>query len=417
MFHADPLHSGVSPDPTIGGSTAAGLSLRWKTLVASGQQIQSSSAIAYNSTLGETLIYAASTQFNSGTIDAINLATGAVVWSTSVAGSIYSSPVVAGNSVYFGTVLFPTNSIHGELLALNATTGKLQCSFIANGQIFDGPVVGQVDNSGPVVFFGDTGISETQNAGHEWAINGVGNTAGACTQKWVFNSWNNTGSNGTNTGSWSPPALATDSTGRPLLVLGSSQPDDSVYALDARAGTAVWRFQTAVTNSDADVGAGPTISPPGYNGFPHGVAYIDGKDGIEYALDLLTGTPIWQFNLQAASGGVGVDSEQSTAAFTVGRIIVPYAGYVFSLNPTTGTQMWRSPAAGGDYFSSPAVSGAPNDRVILMGDAANVEHAYRLTDGSPLFSYTTGGPIYSSTAVAISTILFGSNDGYLYALG
>jgi len=416
MFHADALHSGVSADSAVGASTAANLSLRWKTLIASGQQIKSSPAVAYNSTLGETLIYAASTNRTVGTIEAINLATGSVVWSTSVAGSVYASPTVAGNTIYFGTVIYNTTSIHGELLALDATTGKLQCSFVAHGQIWDGPVVGHVDNSGPVVFFGDTGTSETINAGHEWAINGVGNTAGACTQKWAFNSWNNTGSNGTNTGSWSPPALATDSTGRPLLVLGSSQPDDSVYALDARTGTTVWRFQTKITNVDADVGAGPTISPPGYNSFAHGVVYIDGKDCIEYALDLLTGTPIWQFNLQAASGGVGVDSEQSTAAFTGGRIIVPYAGYVFSLNPTTGTQMWRSPVAAGDYLSSPAVSGGNGDRLILIGDAANIEHAYRLNDGTPLFSYATAGPIDSSTAIASGNVLFGSDDGYLYAL-
>lgn len=413
MFHDDPLHAGVSSDTAVGASTVAGLSLRWKTLVTSGQQVQSSPSAVYNGTLDKDLVYTAST---SGTIDAIDLTTGAVVWTTSGYGSIYSSPAVSGNSVYLGTVTWSLTSIHGQLVVLDATTGKLQCKFVAHGQIFDAPVVGQVDNTGPVAFFGDNGSSETLNAGHEWAINGVGNTAGACTQKWVFNGWNNKGSNGTNTGSWSPPALTTDSTGRPLLAMGSSNPDDAVYALDARTGTKVWRFQTLVTNADTDVGAGATVSPPGTNGFPHGVVYIDGKDGIEYALDLLTGTPIWQYNLKANSGGVSVDAEQSTGAFTGDRVIVPYAGYVFSLDPKTGAKMWRSPAAAGTYYASPAISGGQGNQVILIGNADNVEHAYRLTDGTPLLSYTTGGPIYSSTAVASGTVLLGSDDGYLYAL-
>ncbi|HEY5173597.1 MAG TPA: PQQ-binding-like beta-propeller repeat protein [Acidimicrobiia bacterium] len=414
-FHNDNLHTGVSPDPAIGAAAAPGLSLRWKTPVGSANtQVKSSPAVAYNATIGKTLVYAATT---SGRIDAVNLATGGIVWSTSGYGPVYSSPAVVGNTVYLGTASYALTGIHGQLVALDATTGKLQCSFVAHGRIFDAPAVGRVDATGPVVFFGDSGVSETSNAGHEWAINGVGNTAGACTQRWVFNSWNNTGSNGTSTGSWSPPALATDSTGRPLVVMGSSQPDDSVYALDARNGSKVWRFQTKVTQPDTDVGAGPTISPPGFNGFGHGVVYIDGKNNVEYALDLLTGAKIWEFDLQAHSGGVTVESEQSTAAFTLGRVIVPYAGYVFSLNPTTGTQMWRSPAAGGHYFSSPIISGAVGDRVVLIGDAANVEHAYRLDDGTPLFAYTTAGPIYSSTAIASGTMLFGSDDGYLYALG
>ncbi len=414
MFHYDNRHTGVSPDPALGAAAAPGLALRWKTAVAAGHApVKSSPAVAYNPTRAKTLVYAATT---SGTIDAIDLATGAIIWTTSGYGAIYASPVVAANTVYLGTVFFSSTGIHGQLVALDATTGQLQCTFVAHGTIFASPVVGQVDTTGPVVFFGDTGISETSNAGHEWAVNGVGNTAGACTQRWVFNAWNNSGTNHSSTGSWSPPALATDSTGRTLVVIGSSQPDDSVYALDARTGTKVWRFQTEI-GDDTDVGAGPTISPPGTNGFAHGVVYIDGKNFNEYALDLLTGTKIWEFNLQAHAGGIKAENEQSTAAFTLGRVIVPYAGYLFSLNPTTGTQQWRSPTATGQYFTSPTISGANGDRVILLGDDANTEHAYRLDDGTPLFTYTTAGPILSSTAIATGTLLFGSNDGYLYALG
>ena len=60
-------------------------------------------------------------------------------------------------------------------------------------------------------------------------------------------------------------------------------------------GKLVWRFQT-LAGTDLDVGAGITTSAPGVNGFADGVAYVDGKDGILYAIDLTTGLQIWVWN-------------------------------------------------------------------------------------------------------------------------
>ena len=170
-------------------------------------------------------------------------------------------------------------------------------------------------------------------------------------------------------------------------MFGSSDPDDSVYALDARNGKLVWRFQTKITAPDQDVGAAPTISRPGVNGFHHGVVYINGKDNIEYAIDLLTGKEIWEFNLQKSSGGAAATS-QSAAALIGRRIAVPYGRYVFALDATTGAQAWRSDPASGSYFSSPSVSGAPVDQVVVVGDDAGDERGYRASDGSPVLCRT-----------------------------
>ena len=317
--------------------------------------------VAFNATLHKPLAYSAT----SGTITARNLATGAVVWTSSGNGPIVATPAVAGNTVYVGTEA-------RRLVALDATTGKLQCHFSLGGAIQTSPVVGTCGRTGPVVFFGDTGTSEADNAGHEWAVNGVGNSAGACTKKWVFNAWNDKGPAASRTGSWSPPALTTDSSGRPLVVFGSSDPDDSVYALDARTGEQLWRFQTKITNKDDDVGAAPAIGRPGLNGLPHGAVYIDGKDKIEYALDLLTGAELWEFNMKLGSGGASANS-QSAAALVGNQIVVPYARYLFSLDAATGAQSWRSQPAGGNYFSSPSVSGTTGDEVVVIGDAAGIE--------------------------------------------
>ena len=297
MFQHDQQHTGVTLDPTIGATTAAQLDVKWKKLVAKGEQLLASPAVAFNAQLHKPLVYAAT---DSGTITARDLATGSVVWTAAGNGPIVASPAVVGNSLYVGT------ESH-YLFALDATTGKVQCAFSLGGRVISSPVVGHVDGTGPVVFFGDDGAGVANSPGHEWAVNAVGNSGAACTVRWVFDGWHDRGPTAKRTGSWSPPALTTDATGRPLLVFGSSNPDGSVYALDARTGKLVWRFQTKITGPDQDVGAAPTISRPGLNGFAHGVVYVDGKNNIEYALDLSTGTKIWDFSMKKSSAGAERD--------------------------------------------------------------------------------------------------------------
>jgi outer membrane protein assembly factor BamB len=411
MFHHDTLHTGVSPDSSIGASNASKLTLKWRTAVGGGgtkpATVGASPAIAHNQALGKTLAYIASAG-NPSDVDAIDISTGRAIWKYVVSSPIWTSPAVYANTVYFGAL--------NTLYALNATTGKLQCTFNAGGHIFSSPVVANLASGGPVVFFGDTGTSESQNAGHAWAVNGVGNPAGQCKRKWMFNGFLNKGPSGTNTGVWSPPALATDNTGRQVLVFGSSQPDDAVYALNAQTGVLIWRFQTTVLSSDDDVGAGPTISAPGVNGFTDGVVYVNGKDMIEYAVDLISGKKVWEFNLGADSGVVA--NCQSTAALVGRLVVVPEGPFVYALDAVTGAKVWRTVAAAASYVSSPGVSGAPGNQVAFAGDLSGVEHAYRLADGTEAFSYTTGAAaISSSAAESTGRVLFGASDGNLYALG
>jgi outer membrane protein assembly factor BamB len=413
VFHHDALHTGVSPDTVIGAAAAPSLGVQWSHPVGGGSTdpVYASPAVAYNATLTKTLVYDVSV---SGTVRAYDT-TGAEIWTSpqNVGGGAVGSPAVDGNTLYVG-------SDNGVLTALDATTGAFQCSYTlpiyapetAPGRIEDAPVVGH-DITGPIVYFGDTGQSESMNHGHEWAINGVGNTAGACTLKWAHD-LGSTG--GKRNGSWSPPALVTDSTSRPLLVFGTSQPDDAVYALDARDGSLVWRFQTLKNFSDADVGAGPTISAPGVNGFADGVVYIDGKDKQEYAIDLLTGTQLWTFDLE--SDTAHSTNSVSCAALVGNLVVVAYWKYVYAFNATTGAKVWRSVAGAGSTLGSVSVSGAPGDQVVLRADLSGDEYAYRLSDGSLLKTIKVAStPFASSTAVADGMAFIAGENGSLYALG
>lgn len=407
MFHHDATHGGVSTDTATGATAAAaGLTLKWRTAL--GSKIESSPAVVYNATLGKTLVYI---QTWTNRLVALDAATGAIVWSYTEPGGkgADSSPAVYGNTVYIGATFAHT------LWAVNATTGSPVCSYNVTGRIVAAPVVADL-GSGPEVFFGDTGINETDNYGSEWAITGVGNPLGACKLLWSFQGWGNT-NHLTYPGSWSPPALGYDSHQRAILVMGSSQPDSSIYALDARTGVEIWRYQTA-TKGDLDVGAGPTITAPGVNGFADGEVYIPGKNQVMYALDLMTGSVTWLFRMSKMIHAY-VNSV-STPAVVGNDVFVAYGYGEWEFNATTGAVIWYTGTAapvGGMVLSSPAISGAPGDQAVYSNDTTGGITAYSEATGATLWHYTIAQPFYSSDAVSDGMVFTGGMDGSAYAFG
>jgi outer membrane protein assembly factor BamB len=417
MFGHDPLHSELSPDAKVSAGSAPTLAQEWSVDVSgtSGTlPILASPVVAYNSTLGEPVVYAVH-----GTLDAIDGTPGrppSVIWSQPIAGRSWTTPAVYNGTVYVG-------STAGFVEALNATTGAVECTFhlpvvapeTVPGRVESSPVVGQVNASGPMVFFGDIGASEKVSAGHEWAITGVGNTAGGCQEVWSFNGFSNKGPTETRVGSWSEPGLVQDSQGKWLLVFGSSDPDDAIYALNARTGTKVWRFQTATVKADQDVGAGPTISPPGTNGLADGVVYEEGKDNILYALDLLTGQQIWSFNFTAANGVA--TNAVSVAALKGNVLYEPEGGYLYAFSAVTGALKWHTSPQIGVILGSPAVSGPAGGHVVFIGDLNGEFLAFSAQNGAVLWSATLAtGPDMADSAISDGVVYTnGGPDLYAFA--
>jgi len=408
MFHRDPTHTGLSSETTLGASNAASMGIKWQANT--GQAAYTSPAVVYNGTLDRRLVYVGN---SAGTMAAYDGQTGERVWWYRAGAGINSSPAVVGNTVYFG-------ASDDYLYAVNATTGSLSCRFHTGGVISSSPVVVDPDGSGLVVYVGDNGITGGDDGGHLWAVNAVDpNPATNCSQKWMFNGFGAPAGSQPKAGVWSPPAFGADVNGRKLIVFGGSSPDNAVYAVDALTGARVWRFQTEVFHPDNDVGAGPTISPPGVNGFVDGVAYVAGKDRIVYALNLRTGAKIWEFRIRDDAPAAG-GATRSTAALVGNRLLVGYGEGVYSLNATTGAKAWRSADVGpatAEVISSPAVSGDVGDRMVVVGDLAGKVIAFDLTGGARLWSFTTGGFIYGSPAISGGRIFVASSDGFLYAFG
>ena len=398
----------VSPDTTVSASHWPSLTLQHT--VAVGGFMFASPAVAYNTALGVNVIYALTS--GAPSLAAINASTGAIIWQVSLAADAYASPAVFGNTVYFG-------SEDHNVYAYNATTGDFVCSFDTGGRVEASPAVADIDGTGPLVFVGDTGVTESHNAGHQWALNGVGNTQPQCTVRWSFNGWANT-NNGHNTGTWSSPALGADANGRMLLVVGSSQPDDSVYALDATLGTFVWRFQTII-GKDSDVGAAPTISPPGVNGLTDGAVYVQAKDRHEWALNLLTGALLWDFNMSTLK----CSTNPISGTALIGSVVVfNFCKWIYVLSaaptgPGTTSVVWRSHKTA-HARASPVIAGGPGDHVILRGDKGGYEDAFNLeahTSLTPFFVGSTTTEIIASTAVSAGLVVFAATDGNVYILG
>ena len=407
MFHHDATHTGVSGESSISRSTVADLGLKWEANT--GSSSFTSPAVVYSQQLARGLVIQGN---QDGSLSAYDANSGDRIWVYKLPAHIQSSPAVANNVVYFGA------SDH-YLHALNLATGTEICGFLADGVISSSPVVVNPDGAGMVVYFGDNGTTGSDDGGHEYAVNAVDpNAAVNCSLRWKFNGFGSPPGSQPDAGSWSPPAFGKDVNGRALLVFGSSSPDCAVYALDALTGQLAWRVQTTIYTQDNDVGAGPTVSPPGMNGFTDGVAYVAGKDRVLYAINLRTGAVIWQFNIHDDS--TATEPVRSTAALLGRRLYVGYGRGLYALDAVTGVKVWRTEdvmAGVDEVVSSPAISGGLNDKVIFTGDMGGKVRAFNAITGAQMWSFATGGFIYGSPVVAAGHVYIASSDGFLYAFG
>lgn len=392
MFRGNAAHTGVTSEAAIGTANASSLTTGWSATLGTSSAV--SPAVATSSTLGESVVYAAA----QGTLFAYAATKGGPpIWTFgtgSAGGSFQASPAV------FNGVVYEASDI-GTIYALSAVTGKQLCSYSTGGQQLQASpvVVSAADGSGPIVYVGTDPLS---GAGAEYAIYGAHNTHGSCTLAWQF-----TNSAFNNWGTWSPPAYGTDANGHPVVVFGSRDDDDSVYALNATTGALDWRFQTA-TAQFLDVGAPPTISAPGKNGFAGGVVYVTGKDKIVYALNLTTGAKIWTFQLVKTT-----NASLSGTSLVGSKLYLGSNDGVYALNAKTGALVWHV-LAGPVFYASPVISGPAGEQVLVIGDNAGRLYALNLADGSTLWTLrpTTAG-FWASVAISQGNIFAVGNDGVL----
>jgi eukaryotic-like serine/threonine-protein kinase len=388
MFRGNLAHTGVSPETGISTTTASTLTAGWTASV--GAAAYSSPAVVNLKALGKPVVFVG----GSSSFSAYPASGGAALWTFPVAKAISSSPAVLNGVVYFA-------SNDGTLYALNAATGALRCSYAMNQFTEDSPVVIEdPDGSGPLIY---EATVPTPGPGFMYAIYGPGNTHGSCTKDWSFDGWTIL-----STGTWSSPAYATNAKGTPVVVFGTDDPDNSVYALNARTGSKIWTYRTNKTDANDDVGASPTISAPGVNGFADGVVYITGKDKITYALDLTTGKLIWQHAL-----AVGTAGDVSGTALDGNTIYLGSDKGVYALNASTGAVVWHvMPKLA--FYSSPAIGGPAGRQVLIIANITGHVYALNLATGATLWTRQpdTAG-YWASPTISQGTIYLTAKDGQL----
>jgi outer membrane protein assembly factor BamB len=171
--------------------------------------------------------------------------------------------------------------------------------------------------------------------------------------------------------------------------------DGEVVAFDRRSGAIRWRRTIAPTESS------PLVAD--------GLVYIGDWSGRVSALNVHTGATRWTFQ----TGG----AVKSSAALAGGRIFIgSYDGHVYALNARTGRLAWRAssqPRLGsrGSFYATPT---AEYDR-IYIGSTDGKVYSFGAETGHLRWSHGTGSYVYASAAVWRQLVLVGSYDHVFYA--
>jgi outer membrane protein assembly factor BamB len=275
-FHRDNMQRWNPYETVLGIGNVGSLQVKWKYHTARLIGFGSSPAVVNG------VVYFGS---GDGNVYALNVSTGAKLWSYDTGNEVLSSPAVANGVVYFG-------SLDNNMYAVDAATGAKLWSY-PTGWSVSPPTV-----ANGLVYLG----AEDSNI---YALNA---STGALVWKYATGGQVN-----------SSPAVANG-----VVYFGST--DDNVYALSASTGAMLWSFATR-----SRVDSSPAVA--------NGVVYIGSDDWNLYALNANTGAKLWSYNT-----GNSVDSSPAVANGVV--YVSSGNGYVFALNASTGAKLWSYDAGG-----------------------------------------------------------------------
>ena len=189
-----------------------------------------------------------------GLLAALSMKTGRIAWEKPIRPGSESSPIVYGNSVYFGDQ-------GGTMYSLNATTGRVNWTYHASGAIKGGPAL-----SDGRLYFGDYG-------GRAYALNPATGR-----QIWAVNT------NGADFGFGSGNFYSTPAVAFGRVYMGNT--DGRVYSFAAKTGQLAWATATgAYVYASAAVADTPGLGP---------TVYLGSYDGNFYAFNARSGAIRWK---------------------------------------------------------------------------------------------------------------------------
>ena len=176
----------------------------------------------------------------------------------------------------------------------------------------------------------------------------------------------------------------------PIVVDGVAYfgtPAALLYAVDVDSHEELWAFQAG--SSGFGVASVPVVAD--------GVAYFGSDDATFYAVDVSNGEEIWRF---AAPGPL-----PSSPAVADGRVFFGALGFgdgrpLFALDQRTGDLVWRS--TNGGIISSPAVAKG----AVYVGSGDGNLYVVDATSGDQLWRFRTETAIGSSPVVVDGVVYF-----------
>ena len=281
-------------------------------------------------------------------------------WTFKTGGPIWSSPALAADAVYIG-------SNDANLYALALPTGKLLWNFKTAA-----PVVGAPSVDGDFVYaLSDDGFLYKFNR-HKGSLVWKFDTNGGAVPRELPNVTSNLYDTVA-----SSPLISGG-----IVYIGSA--DKRLYALDARSGHELWRFETQ----------GMVRSTPAVDS---GRLFFGSRDHFLYALDAATGKLLWKHDTLreivssplVANGTVYVGSRSSN---------------LFAFEAATGALKWKF-----FYWSSWVESSARiRDGILYIGSSDSQQlYAISAASGSLVWSFGTDGSPWSTPAVTQDRVYIG----------
>jgi eukaryotic-like serine/threonine-protein kinase len=308
-----------------------------------------------------------------------------VKWTFKARGPIVTSPAIAGGVVYIA-------SWDGRLYAIDQETGKEKWTFKSSAPIASSPAV-----VGDTLYFvssaGSLAALDVKTGKLKWSyeieyerkfeaknLHGYPPVSQTIPDAWdLFTS---------------SPAVANGK-----VYFGSG--DGNVYAVDAQAGTVLWKFPTkdVVHSSPAVV---------------NNTVYIGSWDSYLYAIDADTGQEKWSFKSGEDNTIHNQVGFQSSPAVVDGTVYIGCRdAHVYAIDAASGRKKWDYPTNKSWVIGTPAV----RDGLVYVGTSDSSRFmGLDAKTGRLRFDFKAGAYMFSSAAIAGDLAYVGDHNGRLYAI-
>lgn len=286
-------------------------------------------------------------------------------WVFRTQGRVYSTPVIDGSVIYFG-------SGDHNFYALEKKSGQEIWKFPTGGEIHSSPAI-----HNDLVIFGSAD-------GNLYALD---KTTGR--KVWHFES------EGENIQDLWDYYLSSPATGNDIVYWGSG--DGHVYAVDARSGKLKWKYQTG-----GIVHAEPLVVDEN--------VFIGNYAGDFFALHAETGAVLWQFKT-VGHRGFPNGEVQKGASFDNGTLYFGSRDFnVYAINAQTGRGHWNMKEQGSWVIATPLVY---KDNIYFGTSDTHRFYGMNKSSGQIVWQIPLPMRVYGSAVAYNDVIYFGCFDGIL----